>query len=207
MDVEIREAEEKDLGKVGDLFAAHLAEQFSMDPFASPNNAFDPHWFIRAMMNPPVNHILLARHGGEIIGFARLAVLYGEGLIPVAPVKVRRAEKSYLKKVPVAALKKLRDLVDTLIARIEKRRTISQIALPTRRGYVADFYVLPEHRRKGVGVKLFDASKSWFLSRGLYMLDLQYLAANEAGRAFWEAMGFKPYRFFAKALFAPEKNE
>ncbi len=207
MDIKVREAGEGDLEKVGELFAGHLNEQFSMDPFARPNSAFDPHWFIRAMMNPPMNHILLACEGEDVIGFARMAIVYGEGLVPVAPVKVKRAESSYLKKLPVTLLRKLRDFMEILISKFEQRRTISQIALPAKRGYIADFYVLPEYRRHGVGGKLFSECKKWFLSRGLYMVDLQYLAVNEAGKRFWEKMGFEPYRYYSKAVFPPEESK
>ena len=197
MDFEIKAAANEDVGIVGDMFAAHLDEQFSIDPYAAPNKAFDPRWFIEAMMNPPVNMIFIAVQNGEIIGFARLGVLYGEGLIPLAS-GVRRTESSYLKRIPVIILGKLRGILDRMIAKFETRRTIGNMAMPTKRGYIADMYVISEMRRKGVGKALLDASMKWFSSVGLTMVDLQYLWENEAGKNFWESNGFANYRVTAR---------
>jgi len=197
MDIQIRQATKDDLKTVGDLFAEHLNEQFSIDPYAAPNNAFDPHWFIEAMMNPPINHIILADVDDRTAGFARLGILYGEGLIPLGgPVK--RSESNYIKRLPMVVLGKFRNLMDVLISRIEKRRTVGQIALSTRRGYIADLYIIPEMRRKGVGGALTRVGMEWFASQGVLMTDLSYLAANEAGKAFWKAMGFGDYRVTAR---------
>ena len=190
---------------VGDLFTEHLREQFAMDSSAAPNNAFDPHWFIEAMLNPPVNHILLALDGDRAVGFSRMGILYGNGLIPLGG-PVRRSESSYLKRLPVIILSKCRDLINSLLSRIEKRRTIAQMSLPIQKGYIADFYIAPDCRRKGIGVALYKASKEWFASRGILTMDLQYLAANESGKAFWKAMGFENYRMSARQNIAGNKK-
>lgn len=151
-------------------------------------------------MNPPVNHIFLAVADGKVVGFARLGILYGNGLIPLQ-TRVKRSEMNYLKRVPVIVLGKLRDRLNYWISRLENRRSISQMALPIKRGYIADFFVLPEYRRKGAGRELCKASIEWFASKGLSMVELQYLSANDEGKAFWNAMGFESYRVSARQIF------
>jgi GNAT superfamily N-acetyltransferase len=200
MEAQIRDAKIQDFKIVGDLFAELLRQQFSMDKYSRINSAFDPHWFIEAMMNPPINHILLAAVDGKEVGFARLGILYGDGLIPLE-TRVRRSESSYLKRVPMIILIKLRDLVNSWIYRLEKRRSIAQILLPIKRGYIADFYILPEFRRKGIGRSLYKASIEWFASKGLLMAEMQYLATNEEGKIFWKEMGFDDYRVTARQIF------
>jgi GNAT superfamily N-acetyltransferase len=200
MEAQIREAKSHDLKVVGDLFAELLRQQFSLDKYSKINSAFDPHWFIEAMMNPPINHILLAVVDGKEVGFARLGILYGDGLVPLE-TRVRRSEPSYLKRVPMIILIKLRDLVNSWIYRLEKRRSIAQILLPIKRGYIADFFILPQYRRKGIGHALCNASIEWFASRGVTMAELQYLATNEEGKTFWKAMGFDDYRVVARQVF------
>ena len=199
MEIRIREAQNQDLKIVGDLFVALLKQQFSIEKHSRLNSAFDPYWFIEAMMNPPVNHILLAVADGKEVGFARLGILYGNGLVPLQ-TRVRRSETNYLKRVPVIVLGKLRDKLNYWISQLEKRRSIGQIALPIKRGYIADFFVLPEYRRKGVGRALCKASIEWFASKGLLMPELQYLATNEEGKDFWNAMGFEVYRVSARQI-------
>ena len=55
-------------------------------------------------------------------------------------------------------------------------------------GYVMEFYVLPERRRRGVGRALFGRLETLFEEDGVERL---YLTADPVtGRPFWEAMGF-----------------
>jgi len=206
MEIRIREAKDDDLKIGGDLFAAHLQEQFSIDPHPAPNRVFDPHWFIKAMMNPPVNHMLLADVEGQVVGLARLGILYGEGLIPLGGGP-KRSESSYMKRLPVILLGKCRNILDGWISRIEAKRTVAQMCLPIRRGYIADFYVIPQMRRKGVGSVLLQASMDWFGTKTVLIVDLNYLEANEVGKAFWKAMGFDGYRVLARKDVSRTKKE
>lgn len=55
-------------------------------------------------------------------------------------------------------------------------------------GYIMEFYVLPEHRRKGYGREMFLHLESLFKKDGAKMM---YLTAEPVtGKPFWEAMGF-----------------
>ncbi len=55
-------------------------------------------------------------------------------------------------------------------------------------GYIMEFYVLPEHRRKGLGRAMLSHLESFFAENGAKQL---YLTADPVtGKPFWEAMGF-----------------
>lgn len=58
-----------------------------------------------------------------------------------------------------------------------------------RRGYVTSVYVVPEHRRHGVGRALMDAVISYGREAGLQRLELR---TSDQGRALYERVGFTP---------------
>lgn len=64
---------------------------------------------------------------------------------------------------------------------------------PQDYGYLSDLAVAPGHRRRGIGRRLFDATREWLRSRGIDSIQLQYYNFNQRARAFWTAMGFVPY--------------
>jgi ribosomal protein S18 acetylase RimI-like enzyme len=65
--------------------------------------------------------------------------------------------------------------------------------LPARFGYLSDLAVEPSERRKGVGRALALDAIGWLRERGIDALQLQVYARNEAGAAFWRAMGFDSF--------------
>ncbi len=59
-------------------------------------------------------------------------------------------------------------------------------------GYVMEFYVKPEYRRKGIGREMFERMREWYGKRGVLGY---YLTADPiTGEPFWEALGFKRTR-------------
>lgn len=58
-------------------------------------------------------------------------------------------------------------------------------------GSVLRLYVHPEARGEGVGSRLLDATRDALTDRGCDRVRAMVLAANEAGRAFYEACGFE----------------
>ena len=55
-------------------------------------------------------------------------------------------------------------------------------------GYIMEFYVAPEYRRKGFGKQMFHRLEELFRHDGVNMM---YLTADPVtGKPFWEAMGF-----------------
>lgn len=59
-------------------------------------------------------------------------------------------------------------------------------------GFVADIYVEPEHRHAGVGRALVEHLMVWFGQRDIRYYEWHVAAQNEAGQAFWRALGGQP---------------
>jgi ribosomal protein S18 acetylase RimI-like enzyme len=62
-----------------------------------------------------------------------------------------------------------------------------------RFGMIQDEVVAPEHRRSGVGTKLFEAARRWCRRRGVRIIQLMVAPQNSAAVGFWKKMGFQPY--------------
>ena len=60
-------------------------------------------------------------------------------------------------------------------------------------GAIFDFAVTRDSRRKGVGRRLFDECRKWFLQEGLRRLELRVVPRNPQAAGFWRRMGFRPY--------------
>ena len=58
-------------------------------------------------------------------------------------------------------------------------------------GYVMEFYVRPEHRRKGYAAQMLGRLEQHFVGHGVTRM---WLNADPASEAFWRAMGFAPTR-------------
>jgi ribosomal protein S18 acetylase RimI-like enzyme len=58
-----------------------------------------------------------------------------------------------------------------------------------RGGFLADIFVQPEQRHKGVGRALVDALRRWFLARDIDHFEWYVASANVEGIAFWRAIG------------------
>lgn len=58
-----------------------------------------------------------------------------------------------------------------------------------------------ERSRLGVGRALMEASEAWARERGVQLMTLNVLEANESARAFYRALGYAPeYSMFAKRM-------
>lgn len=56
-------------------------------------------------------------------------------------------------------------------------------------GFLADIYVRPDFRHKGVGRMLVKALSDWFRQKQVRYFDWNVAVKNEEGRAFWREMG------------------
>jgi ribosomal protein S18 acetylase RimI-like enzyme len=63
-----------------------------------------------------------------------------------------------------------------------------------RSGYITQFYVAPEYRRRGVGQRMFDFIVEWLASRGVTSVQLNVSMDNPVGERFWQRQGFAPQR-------------
>jgi len=60
-------------------------------------------------------------------------------------------------------------------------------------GFIADMFVDPAYRRRGIGRALFEQTAKWLRSCGVTSIELLAAERNAEGAAFWRAMGFEPY--------------
>lgn len=58
-----------------------------------------------------------------------------------------------------------------------------------RAGFLADIFVLPQHRGMGYGRQLVETLKDWFRMRGMSHFEWYVASSNVSGIEFWRAMG------------------
>lgn len=58
-------------------------------------------------------------------------------------------------------------------------------------GSIEAVFVQPAHRRRGIAAELVRLAEDWFAEKGARHIELKVLVGNEAGRAFWERVGFR----------------
>lgn len=58
--------------------------------------------------------------------------------------------------------------------------------------YLRQFFVVREHRRKGIGTAAFELLRSQLLGDGC-RITLETLTGNKAAQVFWQAIGFREY--------------
>ena len=63
---------------------------------------------------------------------------------------------------------------------------------PSRSGSVDQLFVLPEHRRRGIGSQLVAELCEFFAGEGVDALSLRYVLGNDQAAGFWQALGFEP---------------
>jgi ribosomal protein S18 acetylase RimI-like enzyme len=64
---------------------------------------------------------------------------------------------------------------------------------PAEYGHIAHLCVTSEFRRRGVGRRLFDSMREWFVRRGVASIHLYVSCLNPASQQFWREMGFEDY--------------
>jgi len=62
------------------------------------------------------------------------------------------------------------------------------------RGIVENLYVMPQHRREGVGTSLLEAGERRLTEAGAAVIALEAMADNDAAREFYAAHGYTPHR-------------
>ncbi len=63
--------------------------------------------------------------------------------------------------------------------------------IPGWEGSIDEFYVLPAHRRQGLGRALAGAVMDHMIQRGCDRIKLTVLTRNEPAMALWESLGFR----------------
>ena len=60
-------------------------------------------------------------------------------------------------------------------------------------GYIADVCVRDGWRGRGIGRRLHDRLRAWFLAQGVRAVEVQVVRANPAAQAFWRKMGYNDF--------------
>ena len=81
---------------------------------------------------------------------------------------------------------------DTCFAAVKEGRVVGAILTghDGRRGYISQTAVSPACQRQGIGRQLVETALKALKEQGIHKVNLVVFARNEAGNAFWEAMGF-----------------
>ncbi len=67
----------------------------------------------------------------------------------------------------------------------------SSTRLPVRFGVLRSMYLVPEHRRGGVGRLLVQRFKDWATEQGCVEAHVSSYAANQGAQDFYESLGFR----------------
>lgn len=125
--------------------------------------------FARRYLHSATHLVLLAEGVGGPVGFIRVNVQRGGELVPLPGRRLPRRE--------------------AILGRLRRWRRPAPSTVPCAL-YVADLYVRPAQRRRGLGSELLAAARETMAPLGPDHVVLSVLAQNEAGRAFWEKAGF-----------------
>ena len=77
----------------------------------------------------------------------------------------------------------------------------------TGEAFLSLLYVAPHVRKQGLARDLAQAVFTWAEDLGLSQVRLGVLASNEAGRAFWERLGFRTFSLTALRPLHPTSRE
>ena len=102
------------------------------------------------------------------------------------------ARESLARHLVVGGLAVARD--DGIVGFVSYEREMAGYDRSSDRGVVHNLYVVPYRRNEGIGSRLLDAAESDLADSGVDRVSLEALAANEAGRRFYERHGYRPHR-------------
>jgi GNAT superfamily N-acetyltransferase len=82
-------------------------------------------------------------------------------------------------------------LVGFVVAVLEEVPPIQAMETSVRRpGRVAELYVIPTHRSRGIGGRLLHAAEDWFRHQGCDSVRIEVFAPNHGARGFYERHGY-----------------
>lgn len=120
---------------------------------------------------------------------------YGKSLLPLK----RQIDRKHLKKwfssmledkdstILVAEVRK--QVVGYALARIEEPH--QEYYTVRKAGHVWEFYVLKEHRKRGVGSALAKSVMGWFRQNSIKYVDLMVCSKDEESYSFWTSQKFR----------------
>ncbi len=82
------------------------------------------------------------------------------------------------------------NIIGYMIGVVESARPFLKIK---KMGRISDACVGADHRKKGIGEKMFNFLLDWFREKGVEYITLSFDHRNEGARAFWRKMGFEEW--------------
>jgi ribosomal protein S18 acetylase RimI-like enzyme len=123
-------------------------------------------------------------------------VAYHRGLSPDLPDAVPGGEHRYIRRL----LERLEDPTTCVLVAEHDHQVVGYILgmvvdlmqdifEQQPGGFLADIYVEPDYRRRGVGGALVGALRAWFRQQDITFFDWHVATHNPEGLAFWKAVG------------------
>jgi ribosomal protein S18 acetylase RimI-like enzyme len=184
----IRSAGPDEFAEIGRLVETHYREVAQYDPLGKLLKVFDAVELTKMQLDSGRNKFFVAEADGRLAGFVRLTINSGPGTVAFQKPRIRELSKRF------SPLRPLRKILATLLGWVTPKTGAPQVFKDIKSGYIADLFVLPEHRKNKVGSALVNASLEWFKANGCETVFLQVLEANQTGMAFWEGQGFDGLR-------------
>jgi ribosomal protein S18 acetylase RimI-like enzyme len=135
-----------------------------------------------------------------------MVAAYWEELVPEAPVaRDPQRAAAYLAEHfrfgddTVALWWVLHNGARAGFVRVERWTTADE-----RGGFIRDFYIHPDVRRRGVGTAVVQAIRAVAERDGWMRIDLNVRADNPSGLAFWQAQGFNLQLYQLRQFVAPD---
>lgn len=126
----------------------------------------------------------------QLVAMARA---YWEGLMPRSPVVRDPAaqQRYFAERFRIGARDRplwwiVADGAVVGFAHVELRESFGE-----RWADVADFYIEPERRRRGLGLAAAGAVLAWLKGQGITRVDLNVRQDNPSALAFWQRVGFE----------------
>ena len=61
-------------------------------------------------------------------------------------------------------------------------------------GYVHDFFITADYRRRDIGEKMYDEILKWFHSKDIDRVELQVIVKNQMAHSFWRKHGYMDFQ-------------
>jgi ribosomal protein S18 acetylase RimI-like enzyme len=112
----------------------------------------------------------------------------------VRPAENRTAIRERLAAHTVAGTLLVDRADDRVVGFVSFEPRQSDLGLDAARGLVENIYVHPDYRGAGRGSALLDAAEAELRDRGVEVVQLEVMAANERARSFYAAHGYDEHR-------------
>jgi len=188
----IRSADINDYQSLAKLYEALLLDSSKYDPYSVPDSKFDAEKLLKIMLENGKHKFLVAQDKDRLVGFYQVNIFYGGQLVQLEPSAIDRGLRR-LKPLRVIA-----KVLRTTLGWIEPKVQPPPVFKDFTTGYMANSYVLPEYRGKGIYSQFAAAALDWFKENQIKAVYFYVYKENRIVVDFWEKQGFKPIRLIMR---------